>query len=100
MPSSAPVTSTTSAPDARSFSARAAQSANNGSISAPLRSQRNGANHTSRPRSTACSAAIVNRSGSLPVMRTALQCSSPAITSNSRRAVAESNAPRVLRPIS
>ena len=83
--SSAPVTKTTSAPRRRSRSARSAQSARSASISSAVRSQGNGENQTSRPASAAKVAASSSRSGSPPVMRTALQCRSSRMMRISRR---------------
>ncbi|MFE3887632.1 hypothetical protein ACFXPQ_32790 [Streptomyces lydicus] len=83
--SSHPATNTTSAPPARTASARSAQSAKNGSSSSGVRSTGNGANHTSRPASAAHCAARLSRSGSPPDIRTASQCSSPAIAARSWR---------------
>ncbi|MEV4458301.1 hypothetical protein [Microbispora sp. NPDC049633] len=61
-------------------------------------SQGKGANHTSSPASAACRAATLSRSGWPPVMRTAVQCSSSAMTRISARTVSESNVSRLMRP--
>lgn len=95
---SQPRTSTTPAPPTRSASARSAQSKNSASISSFVRSHGNGANHTCSPASAANSAATAIRAGSAPLIRTAVQCSSSAISRSSRRTCSGSNTGRLCLP--
>lgn len=88
-----------SAPSRRSRSARSAQSTKYGSICSFVISQGNGENQTSRPTAAAYPAAVSIRSGSPPVMRTAVQCRSSAMTRISRSTTWGSKPGRELSPL-
>jgi hypothetical protein len=96
--SSPPATNTTCAPPSLTCSARPAHSASISRFPAGGRSHGNGANHTSRPSAAASRAATLSRAGSSPLTRTALQCSSRAITRISRPAWTGAKTWRLLRP--